>query len=239
MIKLFICGISGRLGSSIVDEVKKASNISLIGGLVSGREDSSNINISPQGVQIISDLNDLTDADVVIDCSTSLDLIKIKEKCELIGASLIVASTGKGDFREIFNNKSLSIPVLAAPNLSIGVAFLSNLLNYVSEKKLPLKRINIEETHHNEKIDTPSGTALMLKKELIELFNVDEIEIISNRDESSVGTHKINIYLEDEILSLEHKALDRKAFALGALNLIEWIHRKSPGIYSVQDALNN
>ena len=51
--------------------------------------------------------------------------------------------------------------------------------------------------------------------------------------------HKISIYLEDEILSLEHKALDRKAFALGALNLIEWIHRKSPGIYSVQDALNN
>ena len=238
MIKLFICGISGRLGSSIVDEVKKASNISLIGGLISGREDSSNINISPQGVQIISDLNDLTDADVVIDCSTSLDLIKIKEKCELIGASLIVASTGKGDFREIFN-KSLSIPVLAAPNLSIGIAFLSNLLNYVSEKKLSLKRINIEETHHNKKIDTPSGTALMLKKELIELFNVDEIEIISNRDESSVGTHKINICLEDEILSLEHKALDRKAFALGALNLIEWIHRKSPGIYSVQDALNN
>ena len=238
MIKLFICGISGRLGSSIIDEVKKASNISLIGGLVSGRKDSSNINLSLQGVQTISDLNDLTDADVVIDCSTSLDLIKIKEKCELIGASLIVASTGKGDFREIFN-KSLSIPVLAAPNLSIGIAFLSNLLNYVSEKKLSLKRINIEETHHNKKIDTPSGTALMLKKELIELLNVDEIEIISNRDESSVGTHKINIYLEDEILSLEHKALHRKTFALGALNLIEWIHRKSPGIYSVQDALNN
>ena len=238
MIKLFVCGISGRLGASIVDEVKKSSNISLAGGLVSGRDNSSNINVSLQGVQIISDLNDLTDADVVIDCSTSLDLIKIKEKCELIGASLIVASTGKGDFREIFN-KSLSIPVLAAPNLSIGIAFLSNLLNYVSEKKLSLKRINIEETHHNKKIDTPSGTALMLKKELIELFNVDEIEIISNRDESSVGTHKINICLEDEILSLEHKALDRKAFALGALNLIEWIHRKSPGIYSVQDALNN
>ena len=238
MIKLFVCGISGRLGASIVDEVKKSSNISLAGGLVSGRDNSSNINVSLQGVQIISDLNDLTDADVVIDCSTSLDLIKIKEKCELIGASLIVASTGKGDFREIFN-KSLSIPVLAAPNLSIGIAFLSNLLNYVSEKKLSLKRINIEETHHNKKIDTPSGTALMLKKELIELLNVDEIEIISNRDESSVGTHKINIYLEDEILSLEHKALDRKAFALGALNLIKWIHSKSPGIYSVQDALNN
>ncbi len=100
MIKLFICGISGRLGSSIVNEVKKASNISLIGGLVSGREDSSNKNLSSQGFQIISDLNDLTDADVVIDCSTSLDLIKIKEKCELIGASLIVASTGKGDFRK-------------------------------------------------------------------------------------------------------------------------------------------
>ena len=102
MIKLFICGISGRLGSSIVEEVKKSSNISLAGGLVSGRDNSSNLNASLQEVQIISDLNDLTEADVVIDCSTSLDLIKIKEKCELIGASLIVASTGKGDFREIF-----------------------------------------------------------------------------------------------------------------------------------------
>lgn len=238
MIKLFICGISGRLGSSIIDEVKKASNISLIGGLVSGRKDSSNINLSLQGVQTISDLNDLTDADVVIDCSTSLDLIKIKEKCELIGASLIVASTGKGDFREIFN-KSLSIPVLAAPNLSIGIAFLSNLLNYVSEKKLSLKRINIEETHHNKKIDTPSGTALMLKKELKELFKVQDIEIISNRDESSIGTHKINLYLENEILSLEHKALDRNVFAFGAVKLIEWIQFKTPGFYSLHDAVNN
>ena len=99
----------------------------MIGGLVSGKEDYSTINLSSQGAQVISDLNDLTDADVVIDCSTSLDLIKIKEKCELIGASLIVASTGKGDLREIFNDKSLSIPVLAAPNLSIGIAFLSNI----------------------------------------------------------------------------------------------------------------
>ena len=121
MIKLFVCGISGRLGASIVDEVKKSSNISLAGGLVSGRDNSSNINVSLQGVQIISDLNDLTEADVVIDCSTSLDLIKIKEKCELIGASLIVASTGKRDFREIFNKKSLSIPVLTAPNLSLSL----------------------------------------------------------------------------------------------------------------------
>ena len=239
MIKLFICGISGRLGSSIVDEAKKASKISLIGGLVSGREDSSNINSSLQGAQIISDLNNLTNADVVIDCSTSLDLIKIKEKCEQIGASLIVASTGKGDFRQIFNNKGLSIPVLAAPNLSIGISFLSNLLNYASEKKLSLERVTIEETHHNKKIDTPSGTALMLKVELKELFEVDKIEIISNRDEFSVGTHKINLYLEDEILSLEHKALDRKAFALGALKLIEWINCKTPGLYSVQDTLNN
>ena len=57
--------------------------------------------------------------------------------------------------------------------------------------------------------------------------------------EKKLSLKKINIYREDEILSLEHKALDRKAFALGALNLIEWIHRKSPGIYSVKDALNN
>jgi dihydrodipicolinate reductase len=79
----------------------------------------------------------------------------------------------------------------------------------------------------------------MLKVELKELFEVDKIEIISNRDEFSVGTHKINLYLEDEILSLEHKALDRKAFALGALKLIEWINCKTPGLYSVQDTLNN
>ena len=64
MIKLFVCGISGRLGASIVDEVKKSSNISLAGGLVSGRDNSSNINASLQGVQIISDLKDLTEADV-------------------------------------------------------------------------------------------------------------------------------------------------------------------------------
>ena len=239
MIKLFICGISGRLGSSIVNEIKKSTSISLVGGLVSGTNDDSKISSSVQGVEIISDLNVLQEADVVIDCSTSLDITKIKEKCEQIGASLIIASTGKGELTEIFNKKSLTIPVLAAPNLSFGIAFLSILLVQASEKKLPLKKINIEETHHNKKIDTPSGTALMLKKELKELFKVQDIEIISNRDESSVGTHKINLYLGNEILSLEHKALDRNAFAFGAVKLIEWIQFKTPGFYSLHDAVNN
>ena len=79
----------------------------------------------------------------------------------------------------------------------------------------------------------------MLKKELKELFKVQDIEIISNRDESSVGTHKINLYLGNEILSLEHKALDRNAFAFGAVKLIEWIQFKNPGFYSLHDAVNN
>ena len=105
MIKLFICGISGRLGSSIVDEVRKSSSISLIGGLVSGKIDSPNSSPSLQGIKIISDLNELNEADAIIDCSTSLDLAKIKEKCEEINASLIVASTGKGDFHEIINKE--------------------------------------------------------------------------------------------------------------------------------------
>tara|TARA_B100000579_G_scaffold409412_1_gene398435 strand:- start:119 stop:838 length:720 start_codon:yes stop_codon:yes gene_type:complete len=239
MIKLFICGISGRLGSSIVDEVRKSSSVSLIGGLVSGKIDSPNLSPNLQGIKIISDLNELKEADAVIDCSTSLDLAKIKEKCEEIDASLIIASTGKGDFCEIISKERLSIPVLEAPNLSFGIAFLGNLLAYISEKKLFLKKINIEETHHNKKIDTPSGTALMLKEQLKELLNIEDIEIISNRDESSIGTHKINFYLENEILSLEHKAFDRRAFAFGALKLIEWIHYKKPGVYSVNDALNN
>ena len=239
MIKLFICGISGRLGSSIVNEIKKSSSIDLIGGLVSGMNNSSKINSSLQGIEIISDLNALLEADVVIDCSTSFDLSKIKQKCEEIGASLIVASTGKGELSEIFKKKSLSIPVLAAPNLSFGIAFLNILLAHASEKKLSLKKINIEETHHNKKIDTPSGTALMLKKELKDLFKFQDIEIISNRDESSVGTHKINLYLDNEILSFEHKALDRNAFAFGAVKLIEWIHRKTPGFYSLHDTVNN
>ena len=239
MIKLFICGISGRLGSSIVDEVRKSSSISLIGGLVSGKTDSPNLSPSLQGIKIISDLNELKEADSVIDCSTSLDLAKIKEKCEEINASLIIASTGKGDFREIINKDSLTIPILEAPNLSFGIAFLVNLLTYVSEKKLSLKKINIEETHHNKKIDTPSGTALMLKEQLKDILKIKDIEIISNRDESSIGTHKINFYLENEILSIEHKAFDRNAFAFGALRLIEWIHCKTPGVYSVDDALNN
>ena len=72
MIKLFICGISGRLGSSIVNEIKKSSSISLVGGLVSGTNDDSKISSSVEGVEIISDLNMLQEADVVIDCSTCL-----------------------------------------------------------------------------------------------------------------------------------------------------------------------
>ena len=245
--KLSIIGATGRMGQMLVRAAMEKNDFDLVGLL---EVEGHNL-IGTKGNELFPELKKdlvfsdsleeiLEISDVIIDFTSPKNSVDVAVKAAKFKVVDVIGTTGfsKSQLKQI-EKASKNTTLIRAGNMSLGVNILTGVTEKIAEALDDDFDIEIVEMHHNKKIDTPSGTALMLKKELIELFNVDEIEIISNRDESSVGTHKINIYLEDEILSLEHEALDRKAFALGALNLIEWIHRKSPGIYSVQDALNN
>ena len=133
---------------------------------------------------------------------------------------------------------------------------MSNLLNYVSEKKLSLKRINIEETHHNKKIDAPSGTALMLGEAAAEGRGValqdvrdtnrdgivgarkrGDIGFVAIRGGDIVGEHDVMFASPAERITLRHVAQSRDVFARGAIKAAEWVRSRAPGEYDMFDVL--
>ena len=119
--------------------------------------------------------------------------------------------------------------------MSLGV-------NLLKKSLLPLKnnesisKIEITETHHKEKKDSPSGTAKDLAEFIDKNLHLKVKTIVKSiRDESSVGIHEVKISLDDDELTITHNAFDRKIFAKGAIKAIEWIVEQKPGLYSMQE----
>ena len=93
----------------------------------------------------------------------------------------------------------------------------------------------INETHHIEKKDSPSGTALDLQKEIMSVFSKVKPQIKSKREGNNPGEHTVIIGMENETIEIKHKAEDRSIFALGALKGALWLSNKTSGFYSMSD----
>ena len=94
---------------------------------------------------------------------------------------------------------------------------------------------SIRETHHIEKKDSPSGTALDLERAITSVYPEAKVEIKSYREGNNPGEHTVSISLENEIIELTHRAEERSIFALGALKGAEWLIERSAGLYSMSD----
>ena len=123
---------------------------------------------------------------------------------------------------------------MIAPNLSMGINYIKNFFNSFSLTSLT-NDIEIHETHHKNKIDSPSGTALDLKDLFESKKEKLKVSIKSYRDDDSVGTHKIILNMHDETIEITHLANSRKIFAIGAITAIKWIHNQKPGLYSLSN----
>ena len=169
---------------------------------------------------------DLAECEVAIDFSAKEALEKaflllIEKKIPLVSGT-----TGLPE--NFFDEVSKKIPVLHAPNFSLGVALLKKMVAEVSPHA---KISSIEETHHTEKKDAPSGTALELGKIL------PDAEISSHRTPGVVGEHTVTLSLGNETVTLTHTAHDRKLFAEGALKAALWLLGKPPGRYNLGEVL--
>ena len=126
---------------------------------------------------------------------------------------------------------------LHATNFSIGVNLFFQLNKYLTKLMKNQKySLSMEEIHHTEKKDSPSGTALTLKQDILDIDQNRTINIISKRMENSIGTHKIIYDSPIDQISIKHKAKNRKGFALGALIAAEWISDKK-GVFEFEDIL--
>ena len=239
-IDLVLCGATGRLGKEILIEVGKQSNINLIGCLASKNNKNFGKKISTfvesnWELELKDSFEEIPKPDVVIDVSSPEAFEDIVKFSEVNKSALIIASTGHSNEQiESLKRLSNSIPIMMVPNLSRGINFIKKLL---SDNDLSAfsKKVKINEIHHKNKKDSPSGTALELEKIIEEKNKEIKISINSTRDESSIGVHSIKIIMENESIELKHEAKSRDIFAQGAISAINWIAGKTPGIYSLSD----
>tara|TARA_B100000902_G_C27214361_1_gene866160 strand:+ start:329 stop:985 length:657 start_codon:yes stop_codon:yes gene_type:complete len=218
MQKIFINGLSGKMGQSITRLIKDRKDF-----------------------EIIKD-EDFSLAEIVIDFSHPLATSKIVKKCLESKIPLIIGTTGleEEQIKQI-NDAANTIPILLAANMSVGINELKKSIQlYINNESDDLSCL-IEETHHLQKIDKPSGTALEIKNfiEYVDKRNViKSIKINSIRLKDVYGIHKVTFYNENKINTFKHEVLSRDIFALGALQLSKVIKRLKPNLYSISDILN-
>ena len=244
MLKVAISGSTGRMGKSLIKAIGQNEDFELVGG-VAGQE-NKNIGkdlgeiaeVEKIGVPLSSNLNDLSqEIKVLIDFSEAKFSLKAVEYSKNLHIPLVLATTGYEDEDlNMIRKASQFTPLLQASNTSLGIAFLKKIIDLTSDSFSYFDNLEILETHHQDKKDSPSGTALDLANFLSErLKGKDSIAIESQRTGDTAGEHKIILSKEAERIELTHKALDRSIYAKGALAGAKWLNSKPNGLYSMSD----
>jgi 4-hydroxy-tetrahydrodipicolinate reductase len=248
MIKILISGILGRMGREILSLVEERDDITVVAGFDNRFEDI--------GVPITKDTSELPeDVDVIVDFSSISGAMEILRFAVSHKIPLVTGTTGFSEDEESeIKNGSKEIPILKTSNMSLGVNTLIQILKRLPEILVKKFDIEIVETHHRMKKDSPSGTAKVLARILAEKSGKssftygrkgnesrrgdEEIGIHSVRGGSVVGIHSIYFHGDNESIEITHRANSRKIFAFGALSAVLWIVSQKPGLYSMEDLLN-
>lgn len=219
-MKFIITGSSGRMGQSLVRILKKNNQ-----KVVELNRESDLSQISVENKTIIIDFSSPEYFDKILSWS-------LENKVPFVSGT-----TGLSDkqFNEL-NKVSASIPVLWAPNMSMGVAFVNRLISSFSELSDDFD-FQVEEIHHRHKVDKPSGTGILLQDTLKNAVKKELPEVVSVRGGGVYGVHKIWAFSDEETISIEHQALNRDVFASGAIKCANWLISKKPGSYRINDVL--
>jgi 4-hydroxy-tetrahydrodipicolinate reductase len=232
------------MGKALIKAIGQNEDFELVGG-VAGQE-NQNIGkdlgeiaeVEKIGVPLSSNLYDISEEiGVLIDFSEAKFSLKAVEYSKNLHIPLVLATTGYEDEDlNIIRKASQFTPLLQASNTSLGIAFLKKIIDLTSDSFSYFDNLEILETHHQDKKDSPSGTALDLANFLSErIKGKDSIPIESQRTGDTAGEHKIILSKEAERIELTHKALDRSIYAKGALAGAKWLNSKPNGLYSMSD----
>lgn len=226
MKQVAVMGAGGRMGQEVIGQLRKSSVLSYHSGVAQegGEYVSSPVNLNSNEI------------DVVIDFSLPDGFDKILKFCSERGVPLVSGTTGLSDQQfQTLADAGKKIPVLWASNMSIGVTFMNSLL----EQFATIKdfEFGIEELHHSQKKDSPSGTALTLKSTLEGALKKSVDQVVAIRGGGIYGIHKIWAMSPDETITLEHTALNRTVFAAGAVKAAEWLTQQKSGLYQLRDVL--
>lgn len=197
-------------------------------------------------------IDNLRKADVAIEFSQPESAFRNVKRCLQAGVPVIVGTTGWLEQLEEAKQlcEQMGGAMLQATNYSIGVNLFFAINRYVAKlmNGQPQYDITIEEIHHTQKLDAPSGTAITLANDIVneierktqwvnhETSESADVQIISKRIDPAPGTHEVTYSSDIDTLKISHEAHSREGFALGALTAAEWIVGKK-GVFTMQEVL--
>ena len=249
MIKIILCGCNGRMGKVISRCVSERDDCEIVAGVDMAGVGDGGYPVFPSPLQVP------VSGDVIIDFSHPSVLDGLLEFATHHKIPVVISTTGYSE-EQVKKIKAASeqIPIFFSGNMSLGINLLIELSKRAAAVLGPDFDIEIVEKHHNNKIDAPSGTALMLanavKEEMEppvqfvydrhtqrEKRSKQEIGIHSVRGGTIVGEHDVIFAGHDEVITLSHSAQSREVSAVGSVNAALFLAGRQPGMYQMSDLL--
>ena len=256
MTRIAVVGAAGRMGREVVRAALEDDSFELAGGVV-----------KPEAPELAADLGELCGwgRSGVVATENPPDeaeaLIEFTEPEATVehlayGKPVVIGTTGLSEEQLArVEEAAKGQPVVLAPNMSVGVNLVREVVRELSEKLGTDYDVEIVEAHHRNKVDAPSGTALLLARAAAEgrKYDLDEVAVYGReghvpREEDEigihalrggavVGEHRVVFYAESEEVEIAHRALSRRTFAAGALRAARFVAGAEPGLYSMHDVL--
>ena len=241
MIKIAINGSKGKMGQALTEAINSSSQSDFGAGF-------------DKGDNLIDSLKNF---EVLIDFSRPEASLNALAVCKDAGKAMVIGTTGFTDSElELIGQASKEIPIVFAPNMSVGVNLTLKILETSAKVIGPDSSIEIIEAHHRYKVDSPSGTALKMgevianalgrdlsecavygREGIEEPRDMNTIGFSSIRGGDVVGEHTVAFFMDGERVEITHKASSRMIYANGAVRAANWLSDKSSGLYSMQDVL--
>jgi len=264
MTRAAVVGALGKTGRHISEACLESADIELVAAVEReghpdlGRDLGELLGRARAGVALSADLAAAAEAaSVLIEFSVPEVTLRVAEAARAARAALVTGTTGLDESAQrALESASELAPVVAAPNMSVGVNVLLSLLEQASRLLGEAYDLEIFEMHHKAKVDSPSGTALRMAEVVAETRGVDldevashgrtgavgprpagEIGIHAARGGDVVGEHTAIFAGPAERVEIIHRAHGREVFAAGAVRAAIWTSGRGPGLYDMRDVL--
>ena len=265
MIRVAVTGAAGRMGRANIEAIQAAEGVELGAAIVEagssliGADAGEVAGVGKLGVNLVGSLADaVNDFDVLIDFTAPEVTLMNLAFCAEHGKQIVIGTTGLTDEQKVqLNGYGDQLAGVFASNMSVGVNLCFKLLAMAAKALGDDYDVEIIETHHHHKVDSPSGTALSMGEAVAGALGRDlnecavygregqvgartkqEIGFATIRAGDVVGDHTVLFGTDGERVEITHKASSRMTFAKGAVRAARWLNGKSNGIYDMQDVLS-
>jgi 4-hydroxy-tetrahydrodipicolinate reductase len=263
MTNIAIVGAAGRMGRMLTETIHRddkcvlTAAVDVPGNPALGADAGEYAGVGSIGVSITDSLSSAPDFDVLIDFTIAAATERHVAYCAEAGKRLVIGTTGLSpEQNQQVQNAGQSIPIVYAPNYSVGVNATFKLLEIAATIFGNSVDVEITEAHHRHKVDAPSGTALKMGEVVADVLdrNLTDVAVYGREGQTGerdrqtigfttiragdiIGEHQVMFAGQGERVEINHRAHSRENFAAGAVRAAAWIASQEAGVYDMQHVL--